>query len=191
MAQKRVGRARAAKALLLIDVINPFDFDGAAQLHRHALPAAKRILALREHADRHHWPVIYVNDNFGHWRSDFRAIVDHCSSNGVGGGAIPRMLAPREGDFFVLKPRHSGFYLTPLELLLQNLEIQTVVLTGFAANICVLYTAVDAHMRGIKIIVPPDAVAAEQPRLTQFALEEMKRGCHADIRPTASLLRQR
>jgi nicotinamidase-related amidase len=180
-------RALTSAALLLIDVINPFDFERAAQLYERALPAARRVHLLRRRARRRRLPIIYVNDNFGHWRSDFRETVRQALVHGYDKGRIARLLRPSQADYFVLKPRHSGFYLTPLELLLHALDVETVILTGFATDICVLYTAADAHMRGFRLVVPRDCVAAEDDTLHRFALAEMERVCKADTRPSDAL----
>jgi hypothetical protein len=99
---------------LLIDVINPFTFDGATALLRFALPAARRIRALKERARAAQLPIVYVNDNFGQWQSDFRSTVRHCATSGRA-AEIVTLLRPQADDYFVLKPRHSGFYLTPLD----------------------------------------------------------------------------
>src|SRR5688572_23000192 len=88
-------------ALLLIDVINDLDFAEAGQLLRHALPMAERIAALKKRAKEARVPVIYANDNFGRWRSDFRAQVDHCLKDGVPGQPIVERLKPEEDDYFV------------------------------------------------------------------------------------------
>ncbi len=161
-------------ALILIDVVNGFDFEGSERLARDAEEAAPRILALRKAAHAARVPVIYVNDNFGRWRSDFHAIVAACSDPSQPGRKVSQLLAPGERDYFVLKPRHSGFYGTALELLLERLKVETLVLVGFATNICVLYTASDAHMRGYDVIVPSDCTASNTPELTQQALEHMR-----------------
>jgi len=163
-----------AVALVLIDVVNGFDFEGSEQLASDARAAAPRILALRRAAHAASVPVIYVNDNFGRWRSDFHAIVAACSDPSQPGSEVSRLLAPEERDYFVLKPRHSGFYCTALELLLERLKVETLVLVGFATNICVLYTASDAHMRGYQVIVPSDCTASNTPELTRQALEHMR-----------------
>lgn len=101
-------------ALLLVDVINEFAFDGGESLQRRALPAARKIAALKRRAQRSGVPCIYVNDNFGRWRSDFNAVVDHCLRPGSRGSAIAALLRPQSSDYFVLKPKHSGFYETCL-----------------------------------------------------------------------------
>jgi nicotinamidase-related amidase len=178
---------RSRDALLLIDVINDMDFAGGAALMRTALPAARKIAKLRERARRAGVPVIYVNDNFGRWRSDFRSQVAHCLKDGCRGKAIAELLKPNEEDYFVLKPMHSGFYSTTLEVLLERLEAERLILTGFAADICVLYTANDAYMRDFRLAVPRDCVAAETPTRFRFALEHIQRQLKAEVAPGAKV----
>jgi nicotinamidase-related amidase len=187
---ERAKRTRAAKggaALVLIDVINPMDFEGSEGLVKAALPAAEALLALKRRARRHGVPTIYVNDNFGRWRSDFRAIVALCARRSVPGGAVARLLKPEPRDYFVLKPKHSGFHATALETLLQALKVRTLILGGFATNICVLFTANDAYMRGYRIRVPADCVAANSPTDTRQTLAQMRTFLKADVRPSKKL----
>jgi nicotinamidase-related amidase len=174
-------------ALLLIDVINDLDFAEGEQLLEHALPMARRIAELKRRARKAQVPVIYVNDNFGRWRSDFNAQVQHCLQDQVLGRPIVELLKPGEPDYFVLKPKHSGFYSTTLDTLLTYLEVRTVILTGMAANICVLFTANDAYMRDLKLLVPSDCVASNTVEETRYALEQMQRVLKADIRPAAEI----
>ena len=147
-------------ALLLIDVINDLDFPDGESLLRHALPMAHRLAALKARARRAGIPAIYANDNFGRWRSDFKVQVDHCLNDKTRGRPIVELLRPDDDDYFVLKPKHSGFFSTSLDLLLSYLQTKTVILTGIAANICVLFTANDAYMRQLDLIVPSDCVAS-------------------------------
>ena len=172
-------------ALLLIDVINDLAFPNGNKLLRYALPAARRIAALKKRARKAKVPVIYVNDNFGRWQSDFRGQVRHCLQDGMPGSSMVRLLIPDTEDYFVLKPKHSGFYSSSLEILLTHLGVETLVLAGFAADICVLYTANDAYMRDFKIVVPFDCVASETREANRTALQQMKRHLRADIRGTA------
>jgi nicotinamidase-related amidase len=173
-------------ALLLIDVINDLDFPAGRRLLKYALPAARRIGSLKRRAQTAGIPIIYVNDNFGRWRSDFRRQVAHCLREGCLGRELARLLAPDDEDYFVLKPKHSGFYSTTLDLLLQSLKVNTVVLTGFASDICVLYTANDAYMRDYRIVVASDGVAAEQPSWNANALAQLRR-LGADVRAARSI----
>ncbi len=168
-------------ALLLIDVINDFDFPEAEQLLRYAVPMARQIAALKQRAKNAKVPVIYANDNFGRWRSDFNAIVEHCLREDSQGKEVTELLRPEEDDYFVLKPKHSGFFSTTLDLVLEYLGVETVVLAGLASNICVLFTANDAYMRDYEIIVPSDCVAANTEELNLQALEQMQIVLKADV----------
>jgi nicotinamidase-related amidase len=161
-------------------MINPFTFEGAEKMLPDAIAAAERIAALKGRMKKARLPTIYVNDNFGKWRSDFRKLVAHCLGSSCRGKSITRMLCPEENDYFVLKPKHSGFYGTPLELLLEFLGVRRVILTGIAGNSCVLYTASDARMRGFKLTVPQDCVASMRSEENAAALEHMKKMLDAD-----------
>lgn len=168
-------------ALLLVDVINDFDFPGGAQLLRQALPAAKRIVALKERCRRDGIPTIYVNDNFGKWRSDFRNLVSHCLQDGMRGQQVVELLKPERQDYFVLKPKHSGFYSTTLDLLLQYLGVETLILTGFTGDICILFTANDAYIRDYRLVIPGDCVVSQNKAENQRALKYLQRVVNADI----------
>lgn len=169
-------------ALLLIDLINDFAYPGGAELFAQAMPVAERILALKLRARRAGIPVIYVNDNFGKWRSDFRKLVAHCLEDAVRGEPLARLLRPDEEDYFVLKPKHSAFFSTTLDLLLQYLKANTLILTGISGDMCVLFTASDAYMRDLHLVVPSDCVASIEPEANRLALEQMHRLFQADIR---------
>jgi nicotinamidase-related amidase len=174
-------------ALLLIDVINDLEFEGGEELFRTALPAAKNIARLKVRAHQAGVPVIYVNDNFGRWRSDFKRIVTHCLHDNVRGKPIAELLSPDEDDYFVLKPKHSGFFSTTLELLLEYLGAHTLVLTGFAGNNCVLFTANDAYMRDYKLFIPSDCTASIKQQENEYALAQMREVLKADISPSAEV----
>jgi nicotinamidase-related amidase len=173
--------------LLLVDVINDFDFGGAKKLIRPALEAARHIATLKARARDARIPCLYVNDNFGRWRSDFRRQVAHCMRDDCLGRPIAELLHPEEDDYFVLKPMHSGFYSTTLEVLLREFGTRRLVITGFAAEICVLYTANDAHMRGFDVVVPADCVASETPARKRFALEHVAHVLDADTSASGRL----
>jgi nicotinamidase-related amidase len=168
-------------ALLLIDVINDLDFEGAAALIAGASEMAPRLARLKRHASRAGVPVIYVNDNFGRWRSDFRHTVAHCTSARSPGREISRRLKPTTHDYFVLKPKHSGFFDTTLDTLLESLKIRRIVVTGMAGNICVLFTANDAYMRGLKIIAPADCIASNTAEENDFALRQIATVMKGDV----------
>lgn len=180
----------SSAALLLIDVINDFEFPASSQLMKFALPAAKRLAALRRRAREAGMPVIYVNDNFGHWQSDFREQIERCSSRDCPGHAVAGMLTPERDDYFVLKPKHSGFYSTSLEVLLGFLGTRTLVLGGFATDICVIYTANDAYMRDFELVVVADGVAAETATGNKQALLHMKERLKARVVSAATIIRE-
>jgi len=174
-------------AVLLIDVINPMDFAGADALRDPALAAAHSIRRLRDSADALAVPIVYVNDNGGHWGSEKAAIVAACRKSTPAGRALAEHLAPRPGDYFVIKPRFSGFYATNLPVLLPWLGATRLVLAGFAADICVLFTAGDAHMREYALWVPGDCVASESTDRHDWALSIMRNSMGAETRPTCEL----
>src|SRR6266576_3754797 len=172
-------------ALILIDVINDMEFDEGEALLRNALPAATNLARLKRRAKEARVPVIYVNDNFGKWRSDFRQQLDHVLKDGVRGEPIAKLLRPGEEDYFVLKAKHSGFYHTQLDLLIEYLKVKTVVLAGFATDMCVLFTASDAYLRDVDILVPPDCSAAATAENHQHALDHMSRVLHVNTPQSA------
>ncbi len=177
----------ASTALLLIDVINDFEFENGERLLELALPVGKQIAKLKAAAKKAGIPVLYVNDNFGKWQSDLNKIVAHCLEDGVAGEPFVRLVLPDEDDYFVLKPKHSGFYCTSLELVLEHVGATNLILAGIAGNNCVLFTANDAYMRDFKIFVPADCVVSETEEENQYALKQMKKVLKADVRESASL----
>lgn len=177
----------AAVVLLLIDVINDLEFEGGAALLTQALPMADRLAALKRRARASGVPAVYVNDNFGRWRSDLRAQLAHCMSEGVRGRPLVERLLPEPDDYFVLKPKHSGFFSTTLDTLLTYLRARTLIVTGLTADNCVLFTAGDAYLRDFHLVVPEDCVAAIDPGHTRQALEHMRRVLKADLTPSTAL----
>jgi nicotinamidase-related amidase len=172
-------------AIVLIDVINDLEFEEGERLFKTALPAAKNIARLKERARRAKVPIIYVNDNFGRWRSDFKKIVNHCLEDDVRGRPIAQLLAPDEEDYFVLKPKHSGFFSTTLDLLLGYLGVRTLIIAGFAGNNCVLFTANDAYMRDYQLLIPADCTASNESVHNENALRQMQDVLKADTRPSS------
>jgi nicotinamidase-related amidase len=176
---------KSETALLLIDVINDFDFPEGDQLLRLALPVGKNIADLKKRAKAAGIPSIYVNDNFGRWQSDFKKTVAHCQ-NGSGKSFV-EMLLPDDDDYFVLKPKHSGFYSTTLDLLLTHLNAKNLILTGIAGNNCVLVTANDAYMRDYKVFVPADCVVSNSEEENAYALKQMETVLKADTSSSKEL----
>ena len=174
-------------ALLLIDVINDLDFAGADELIARAEAMAGRLAALKRRAARAGSPIIYVNDNFGQWRSDFRQTVAHCTRKASPGRRVSSALKPNARDYFVLKPRHSGFYDTSLSPLLWDLKVRRVIVTGIAGNICVLFTANDAYMRGFRIYAPADCIVSNTTAENRNALQQIQTVLKADVTPSDRL----
>jgi nicotinamidase-related amidase len=174
-------------ALLLIDVINDLEFDGADELAVRAVPMARRIASLKRHAKQAGIPAIYANDNFGRWQSDFKKVVQHCLEDGVRGEEIARILHPEDDDYFVLKPKHSAFFATTLDVLLRYLGARTLILTGIAGNNCILFSANDAYMRDFHLNVPSDCVVSNTEEDNRHALEQMRKVLKADITASDSL----
>ena len=178
---------KADIALLLIDVINDLEFEGGEKLLKHALHAADKIAALKKRCQQAGIPTIYVNDNFGRWQSDFNKLLKHCLEEDVRGKPLVERLKPDEDDYFVLKPKHSGFFSTTLDTLLEYLQAKTLILTGVAGNICVLFTANDAYMRDFHLVVPSDCIASNSAEDNEHALDLMKTVLKADTRPSTEL----
>ena len=178
---------KSETALLLIDVINDFDFPEGEQLLQLALPVGKNIAALKQRTKAAGIPTIYVNDNFGRWRSDFKKIVAHCRAENARGKQFVELLLPDEEDYFVLKPKHSGFYSTTLDLLLTHLNAKNLILTGIAGNNCVLVTANDAYMRDYKVFVPSDCIVSNTEEENAYALKQMETVLKTDTTPSEKL----
>lgn len=175
---------RDATALLIIDMIGCFDFNGAEQVKPKAEKAAQVIDRLRRAMAEAGMPVVYVNDNFGEWHSEKSRLVERTRE---AGSPITDMLEPRHDDYFIIKPQFSGFYATNLPVLLPKLGVTRLILTGIATDICVLFTAADAHMRDYALWIPQDAVATRDDDRGRWALETMRESMGAETRPTAEL----
>lgn len=163
-------RLQGRRALLILDMISPFEFEGARQLLTNARRIAPAIARLKQRAVSQRSPVIYVNDMAGRWESDPQAYVARCLQAGKPGRDLVSRLAPAASDHFIFKPRHSGFYATALAELLELPRVQEVVLTGVTSHQCVLFTSMDAYVREFAVTVPRDCVAAPSPEHTRHAL---------------------
>jgi len=178
----------APVALVLIDVINDLEFEGGDALLQHALPMARRLAAFKRQARAAGVPAIYANDNFGRWKTDFSGLVRRCTRERVRGRPVARLLAPdHDRDYFVLKPKHSAFFATPLETLLTYLGAKTLILTGLTGDMCVLLTAGDAFLRDFHLVVPSDCLASIDPMENRRALAYMKRVFDADVRASGTV----
>jgi nicotinamidase-related amidase len=177
--ERGYGGGMAGTALLLVDVINDLEFDGGDALLAPALAAAPRIAALKQRARAAGVPCIYANDNWGRWRSNFHDIVESCRASR--GWPVVEQLVPDHDDYFVLKPRHSAFFATPLDLLMRDLGVDHLVLVGFAADNCVQLTASDGYMRGYRITIATDCIASERPAWCAAAVDHMQRVLKAEV----------
>ncbi len=172
---------KSRTALLLIDVINDLEFSGGEALLEKALPMADRIAELKRRAAECEVPTIYLNDNFGQWRSDFRSVVES-NLKGVRGAPIVQRLVPEPDDYFVLKPKHSGFFGTTLSTLLRFLDTERLIITGLSTEMCVLFTAMDAYMRDFELVVPKDCCASADQARQEAVLSYMQDVLKADTR---------
>jgi nicotinamidase-related amidase len=168
-------------ALLIIDMINDFKHDDGAELFKHALPAAKTIADLKEHARDKRIPIVYVNDNFQEWRASFERTVERVEQGSDEGRQMVGLLRPGGDDYYVLKPHRSGFYKTPLGLLLDHLNISRLIVTGITTDMCVLQTCHEAHIRGYSMFVPRDCTAAVKTEYHQEALNMIERTTDAEV----------
>jgi nicotinamidase-related amidase len=175
-------------ALLVVDMINTFEFEGGRALAREAQALVPRLLRLRAAFASADLPVVHCNDNFGHWRSDFRAVVERCSAPRARGARIARRLHPDPHEYFVLKPRHSAFLATPLDLLLRSLGVRTLAITGIASDDCVLATALDARMRDYEVTIVTDACAAQSAARHRRAMALLAATRSARMLATRALL---
>lgn len=169
----------SANAILVIDFVNPLLETNARAYVDAALQAAQHSARLLRQAERERIPVIYANDNFGNWQSNFPSLLAACGGQSRA-GEIVSLLQPAEGDYTVLKPRHSAFYGTPLEFLLDELEVRRLIMVGIETDICVMHTANDAYMRKFELWVPGNCTASRAPSGVAAALQLMKRNLKAD-----------
>lgn len=169
------------RALVIIDLFNSFDFPGGERLAQRALPAARRAAQIAAGFRASGDLVLYANDNFADWHTDFRQLVAAATAVGARGREVGEAIRPAPEDFFILKPKHSAFLGSPLDLVLQQRGVRELVLAGIAADACVLATAVDATMRDYRVHVPADAVAAQDAAREQAALATLRDGFALDV----------
>ena len=161
-------------ALLIVDMISRFDYPDGDRLLRQARRMLPACLRLREAFDRAGWPVLYGNDNRGRWRSDFQAELAQALAADSPARGLVAALRPRPSDIVVLKPMHSAFFCTPLELVLRSLRVRRLVLAGVAGDGCITATALDAHMRHYEVIVAGDATASTTAARNARALAQLE-----------------
>jgi nicotinamidase-related amidase len=173
-------------AVIVVDVLNPYEHEDADQLAVHAACALEPIATLVAAAVDAEAELVYVNDNYG----DFTATRDDIVRRALE-GRHPELVEPivpsREIDF-LQKVRHSAFYSTALDHLLRRREVRTLVLAGQVTEQCVLYTALDAYVRHYEIRVAGDAVVPLDPQLGDAALTMMRRNMRVDVLAAADCL---
>jgi nicotinamidase-related amidase len=172
-------------ALLLIDVLTIFQFPDGDAILQSSLSMRDALVRLKARARKAGIPVLYVNDNFGDWRSEKEVLMGRCLE--AKGAQFVRPLLPDSEDYFVLKPMHSAFYMTPLEVLLLHLQVETLILTGLTSNSCIAVTAHDANMRGFEIYIPPDCSCARNAEEHMQALAQLEAMAGANLRRSTSL----
>ncbi|MFE6132251.1 isochorismatase family cysteine hydrolase [Streptomyces sp. NPDC056437] len=177
--------SRTGSAVIVIDMINTYDHADAELLLPSVEKAIPPMVELIGRAREQQVPVIYVNDNFGEWRSHHGEILAAALAGPHADLVEP--LRPDDASLFVVKARHSIFYETPLAYLLNQLEVDHVVLCGQVTEQCVLYSALDAHIRHLKVTIPQDAVAHIHADLAETALKMMRINMDADIVDSSSV----
>jgi nicotinamidase-related amidase len=185
--RNKIVRHRSPAVLLLVDVVNHFEFPDGEVILKKALQMAPRLARLKKRAKDSNIPVVYVNDNFGQWRSDSYKLLAHCLRTDCAGKAFVEAVQPDEQDYCVLKPMHSAFFQTPLDLLLRHLGVSAIILAGIATNSCILCTAHDAKMREFKITVVTDCCAARSAREHNEAIENIREMASAQVVTLSSL----
>lgn len=179
--------AAGATALLVIDMLSDWSAPEVHALRDATLEVAPAVAELKRRCVQAAVPVIYANDNHGRWRSDFREVVRSAHDGGGPGAEIARLLEPGPEDYFVLKPKHSAFFSTPLDLLLQHLEARRLLLAGVAADQCVLATATDALMRDYRVEVVADGIAAPTPQRLDAAFRHFAGVMRVPVRRAAEI----
>ena len=167
------------RALVVIDMINTYDHEDAEKLRESAEQVVPVLGEMVQRARAAGAPIIYVNDNFGQWRSDHRALVQDALEGEH--ASLVEPIVPDEDAMFVVKARHSIFYETPFEYLMRQQEIDEIVLTGQVTEQCILYSALDAHIRHIPVLVPREAVAHIHADLAEAALRMMQLNMEARV----------
>ncbi len=180
-------RSADGTALVVIDMFSAWDFPDAELLLPGAERIAPAIAGLRLRCKRAGVPVIYANDNAGRWRSDFRDAVRSAREAGGAGARIAGLLAPESDDYFVLKPKHSAFFGTPLDLLLRHLQARRLIVTGVSSDQCVVFTAADARMLDYEVVAPRDCMASQTEERGRRAVEQLGEVMKVDTAPSAEV----
>ncbi|HYI99066.1 MAG TPA: isochorismatase family cysteine hydrolase [Thermoleophilaceae bacterium] len=174
----------AGTALIVVDMLNPYDHEDADKLIESVEQTIDPIRRLLDRAAGEDVDVIYVNDNYNDWNSSEEELARR-ALDGRRGDLVEPILPPEDASF-VIKARHSIFYGTPLEHLLHERELDHLVLCGQVTEQCILYSALDAYVRRFSVGVASDAVAHIDRSLADAALKMMERNMRAEIAPAAA-----
>jgi len=178
-------RQSQGTALVVLDMLNAYEHEEGEDLAGGVAAALDGVRTLLDRAHEAEIPVVYVNDNHGDWNSSSEELAQKALD-----GRHPELvepILPREGDLFVIKARHNGFYETPLEYLLGQMRVDRVVFAGQVTEQCVFYSALDAYVRHFRPAIATDAVAAIYEDLAAAALRMMERNMGAELGPAADL----
>lgn len=179
--------AKACMGMLILDLISDFRYPDAEKILPTARRIAKVIAPLKERARRAGVPVIYVNDTRGHWESDQSKFLNQCLGGSKAAAEIVNLLMPSSEDYFLFKPRHSAFFATSLPELLEQLKISSLLITGLTTHQCVLFTAVDAHVRRYEMIVASDGVGSARSAETRHGLYVLEHATNARVLPASKI----
>ncbi|WP_312099095.1 isochorismatase family cysteine hydrolase [Niallia sp.] len=166
-------------ALLIIDMINDFNFEHGTILAEKALIIAQQIQLLKKQCEKENIPIIYINDHYNLWQAELIKVIDYCRNKKS--EPVIDKIKPDDSDYFLIKPRHSAFYGTALQTLLSQLHVKQLILTGIAGNICVLFTANDAYMREYPLLIPDNCIASVDDEDNQYAIRMMENVMSAKI----------
>jgi nicotinamidase-related amidase len=167
-----MGKHEQRTAIVIIDIINDFNFSSGDKLLKQTKTILPNLIRLKQDARKNNIPIIYVNDHYGSWDSDYKLICNQCRNEK--NKEIIEKMTPDESDYFLIKPKLSGFFHTGLASLLRELQVTHVTLAGIAGNICVLFTANDAHMREFSVNVPRNCIASNSEDENEQALNLME-----------------
>jgi nicotinamidase-related amidase len=174
-------------AAIVTDMLNPYDHEDSETLAEQVKSRIEPLRTLIDATMDSEADLVYVNDNY----EDFTATSKDLGENAMRGRhpELVEPILPPEGSLFIQKVRHSAFYSTSLDHLLRARDIDTIVLAGQVTEQCILYSALDAYVRGFEVRVPSDAVAPIDPELGDAALRMMERNMRAQLVPAAEALR--
>jgi len=182
-------RSSRRAAIVALDLISDFAFPDGARVRRALEARRDAIRRLLERGRAHNVPVIYVNDNLGPWRSDAASLLARCTEPRRRGASLVDALRPAASDAFVLKPRHSAFFGTPLAALLEDQRADLLVFTGVSTESCVWMSACDAHTRGFSLVIPANTVAGASAAATRRTLASLREVLGAHVPARAATLR--